>query len=123
MAGELAGLETVAASQLHVRQRSAGENNRNAFCRRQVFLRANLQSVAADNRFDKRKKVLVGGNVERGFAAGPFNLVTTRDHDLGKIRNRAVLGLDYSVAFNPGAGTSGNYGDGCNKYNRYSVHD
>jgi hypothetical protein len=41
--------------------------------------------VAAGNRFDKRKNILVGGYVESWLGAGLFDLVTTRDHDLGKL--------------------------------------
>jgi hypothetical protein len=107
---------------LHIGQRGAEKIDGNAFGRRQVLLGVNLQGVTADGRFDERKEVLVGGNVERWLAAGPFNFVTTRDYDPGKIRNQAVLGLDYSIAFNPGAGTSSDYSDGCNKHNRHSAH-
>src|SRR5690348_12365398 len=85
VAGDLAGLEVIGAGQSNVGQGCAGENDRNVFGRRQVLLGFNPQRVAVNGRFDKRQKVLVGGNVERRFAAGPSDLVSAGDLDLGKI--------------------------------------
>ena len=72
MAGEVAGGQTDAASQFYVRQSSAGENNLNAFGRNEILLPVNSQSIVAHNGFDEREKVLIRGNGERGFAAGPY---------------------------------------------------
>ena len=123
MAGEIAGRHTDGAVQLHVRQRGTGDDNRNPFGRPEILLTINMQAVAGDARRDEREQVLIGGNGQRGFAAGPLNLVGARGLQRGKISNRAVRSCDYSVAFDSEPGTSSGYDDARNQEDCASVHD
>ena len=123
MAGKIAGPHTDRAVQLHVTQRGAGDGNLNAFGRSEILLPVNMQRVAGHSRRDERKKVLICGNGQRRFAAGPLNFVSARDLHCGKISDGAVRGCDHSIAFDSEAGTASDYDDAGNKENRSSVHD